>query len=176
MAGLSDEAEVWGRWLSCPWVRDFERGRCDPPTFAAGVVADWGLTVEPEEFLASFAKWPIGLYDGALQTVTELRETGVAVGCLSKTNQVHFDEQTSWGLFHLFDYPSFSHQLGMLKPDREVFEHVLDTLGRRKEPASVLFVDDNQRNVDGARAAGLRAETVTGLAGARRALFAHRLL
>lgn len=64
----------------------------------------------------------------------------------------------------------------MLKPDREVFEHVIDAIDRRSAPSSVLFVDDNQQNVDAARAAGLRAERVVGVDGARRALFAHRLL
>lgn len=93
MAGLADDAEVWERWLTCRWVRDFERGRCDPATFAAGVVADWGLSVGPDEFLVSFARWPVGLYEGAVETVARLCEAGVAVGCPSNTNQLHFDEQ-----------------------------------------------------------------------------------
>ena len=27
-ANESDEDEIWKRWLTCPWVRRFERGGC----------------------------------------------------------------------------------------------------------------------------------------------------
>ena len=39
LAGIASDEEVWRRWLGCRWVRDFERGRCSPEDFAAGVDA-----------------------------------------------------------------------------------------------------------------------------------------
>lgn len=38
MAGLNSPEEVGARWLSCPWVRRFERGTCTPDEFAADVL------------------------------------------------------------------------------------------------------------------------------------------
>ena len=33
-SGEQDEAEIWRRWLHCPWVQRFERGECDARAFA----------------------------------------------------------------------------------------------------------------------------------------------
>lgn len=53
-----------------------------------------------------------------------------------------------------------SHILGMLKPDPEVFEHVVQSLACK--PASILFLDDNTINVTGARKIGMAAYQVKG--------------
>ncbi len=53
-----------------------------------------------------------------------------------------------------------SGRLRMRKPDPATFAHALDLLGW--EAGSTLFVDDLFTNVQGARQAGLHAETVTG--------------
>jgi len=55
-----------------------------------------------------------------------------------------------------------------VKPDADAFAHVVDALS--VSPGRVLLLDDNQINVEGARAAGLRAERAVGVDGARRAL------
>jgi HAD superfamily hydrolase (TIGR01509 family) len=76
-------------------------------------------------------------------------------------------------VYDLFDHRFLSHELGLVKPDREIFEHVLARLGC---PADrVLFLDDNLINVEGARAAGLHAERARGLAEVRSALARHGL-
>jgi HAD superfamily hydrolase (TIGR01509 family) len=49
-------------------------------------------------------------------------------------------------------------ELGIAKPDPEVFRLVCDSLG--VAPADALFVDDLPENVEGARTAGLRAAHV----------------
>ena len=43
----------------------------------------------------------------------------------------------------------------MMKPSREIFDAVAAEIGL--PPAEILFVDDSQKNVDGARAAGWQA-------------------
>jgi|HigsolmetaAR202D_1030399.scaffolds.fasta_scaffold07867_3 haloacid dehalogenase superfamily, subfamily IA, variant 3 with third motif having DD or ED/haloacid dehalogenase superfamily, subfamily IA, variant 1 with third motif having Dx(3-4)D or Dx(3-4)E len=48
-----------------------------------------------------------------------------------------------------------SGEIGMIKPDPRIFRHLTDTYGLC--PERCLFIDDNARNVDGARAAGLQA-------------------
>ncbi|WP_307859299.1 HAD family hydrolase [Arthrobacter sunyaminii] len=52
-----------------------------------------------------------------------------------------------------FAHTFFSGPLGMIKPDRRIFAHVLDKLGAA--PADVVFIDDNVRNIEAARALGL---------------------
>ena len=107
---------------------------------------------------------------GAEALVAEVAEV-VAVGCLSNTNSLHTEDQFSrWGIFAKFDPRFLSHELGVLKPDRELFERVAELAGI--EPGRILFLDDNVINVDGARAAGFAADHARGVASARDALVA----
>jgi glucose-1-phosphatase len=161
LAGIHTDEEVWRRWLVCPWVRRFERGGCGPDEFAAGVVTDWGLPIGPEDFLAQFRTWPEAVFDGAQQLVADVRNR-MPVGCLSNTNVLHWaDQATRWGLQEMFDVRFLSHELGLIKPDREIFEHVLETLGLPGE--RIVFLDDNDANVQGARAVGFTAIRVRGV-------------
>ncbi len=168
LSGITDEDELWRRWLDCRWVRIFESGGCGPEEFSRGVVEDWGLTVEPSEFLDLFARWPTGPMNGAEDLVTEVA-TRAEVGCLSNTNALHWDDQVEhWPLMSHFDPCFLSHRLGLVKPDREVFERVAESL--HVEPFQVLFLDDNLVNVESARSVGFPSQHVRGVEEARRAL------
>ncbi|MEP6622963.1 MAG: HAD family phosphatase [Acidimicrobiia bacterium] len=174
LAGIAGEDELWERWLSCPWVRAFERGECSAEEFATGMVEEWSLAVTPAEFLAAFRDWPVGPMPGAEDLVAEVAAV-VAVGCLSNTNSLHTEDQFSrWGIFAAFEPRFLSHELGVLKPDRELFERVSELAGIA--PARILFLDDNLINVEGARAAGFVAEHARGVDGARAALEAQDVL
>ena len=175
LAGVDSDEELWRRWLSCDWVRAFERGQCSPEEFASGVVGDWQLDIDPREFLTAFAAWPTGPYEGAEDLVEEVAAIGAMLGCLSNTNSLHWDSQFArWPLLQRFDHYFLSFSLAMVKPDREIFDHVASTLDM--EPGRVLFLDDNLMNVEGARAAGFQAAQARGVGEARRALTAAGLL
>ena len=170
LSGIADDDELWRRWLTCEWVRRFERGHCSADDFAAGVVADWQLQVTPEAFIAEFGEWLVGPLPGAEALVSETK-AALPVAVLSNTNPVHWDAGAgAWPLLELFDHAFLSFELGMVKPDPEIFSHVVDELG---VPADrVLFLDDNRLNVEQARNVGLRAERVVGVSAAREVLAA----
>jgi glucose-1-phosphatase len=67
-----------------------------------------------------------------------------------------------------------SHELGLVKPDRAVFEHVAVTLAL--QPARIVFLDDNAINVAEARSVGFTAVQVRGVSESRSALIALGLL
>jgi FMN phosphatase YigB (HAD superfamily) len=168
LSGITDDEEIWRRWLSCRWVRDFERGGCTASEFAAGVVADWDLPITPDEFLECFRGWLGGPLRGAAQLVAEVAGV-VTVGCLSNTNALHWEEQFSrWAVVSELEHRLFSYELGAVKPDREIYERALARLGAAAH--RVVFLDDNQINVDGAAATGLVARRARGVDEARAAL------
>ena len=175
LAGVDDDEELWRRWLTCEWVRRFERGVCRPEDFAAGVVADWSLPVTGEVFLSEFTSWLVGPLPGAEELVARTKASGAPVAVLSNTNQVHWEAGAGqWPLLGMFDRAFLSFEIGMVKPDREIFDHVVDELGVAAR--DVLFLDDNRMNVEQAHAAGLRAERVVGVSEARQALIAAGVL
>ena len=169
-----DEHRFWPRWLASPAVRSFERGRCSPAEFAAAAVADLDLDIDADVFLANFARFPQGLFPGAAELVTEV-SSRAEIGVLSNTNRLHWETQPDADVLQrLITRPYLSYRLGEVKPDEALYRLVLDDLGC---PADrVLFLDDNEINVDGARRAGMAAETVKGPDQARVALTRHGLL
>jgi putative hydrolase of the HAD superfamily len=161
MAGVIGDEEVWHRWLACPWVRRFERGECSASEFSEGFVSEWDLTMSPERFLDIFRDWPIGPYPGTTELLTEVQRS-VPIGCLSNTNALHWDHQSSrWPMLSLFDFRFLSFELGMVKPDAAIFEAVAGQLpvGRDR----VLYLDDVALNADAARSLGFRSEQVRGI-------------
>lgn len=70
-----------------------------------------------------------------------------------------------YDFFDLFEVAAVSAELGFLKPDPRIYRWLLDTAGI--EAGECVFLDDVQRNVDGARAAGMEARLFTNAAKAR---------
>jgi epoxide hydrolase-like predicted phosphatase len=66
-------------------------------------------------------------------------------------------EQDAYGFQDICDTIVYSHEVGYLKPEPAAYRIVCEALG--VAPAEVLFLDDVQANVDGARAVGMRAIT-----------------
>jgi len=165
LAGIESDEELWSRWLSCRWVRAFEAGRCSPEEFAAGVVGDWDLALEPATFLEAFGGWHGGPYPGAVELVATVRDV-VQVGCLSNTNVFQWDTHFEGApIVEAFEFRFLSFELGMVKPDHEIFEEVASRLP--VFPEQVLFLDDNAANVAGAEAIGFAARHVRGVDEAR---------
>ena len=48
----------------------------------------------------------------------------------------------------------------MNKPNKDIFEHLLNKYGLHAEDC--VFIDDSEKNVNGARAAGIKAILFTG--------------
>ncbi|MDM7890426.1 HAD family hydrolase [Curtobacterium caseinilyticum] len=97
---------------------------------------------------------------GSAALLREIRDSGRAIGVLTNgTEEQQRDKLVTTGLADLVDVVCTSERIGATKPDRRAFERVADELG---VPTGVcLFVgDDPHRDVDGARAAGMRAVLV----------------
>jgi glucose-1-phosphatase len=166
--------ELWVMWLSSPVVRSFETGRSSPGDFADQLIKELDLPLEREEFLAEFARWPKALFPGALELVRGISKDYTRA-LLSNSNALHWPLfMDEWGLSSVFDHTFASHLIGKIKPDEEVFKHVVDELGC--EASAVLFLDDNMLNVEAARGIGMRAAHVKGVLDAHTVLSEAGLL
>lgn len=157
--------EILARWLGSRAVSDFESGAISPEAFARAFLAEWPLPMTPAQFLDEFTSWVRGFLPGARDLLSSLR-TRHRIACLSNTNAAHWARLD--GIEEVFDLCIASHLTGHLKPDREAFEDALRRLGA--EPAQVCFFDDLPGNVAAARAVGMQAFQVRGVAEAAAAL------
>jgi putative hydrolase of the HAD superfamily len=103
--------------------------------------------------------------EAMFELVADLRALGVRVGLLSN----------SWGSTYpreriaaAFDHVVISGEVGLRKPQAEIYRLSLDGLGVTPEQA--VFVDDAEPNLVGARSVGLRTVLHTDPAGTRAAL------
>jgi len=170
----SSDEEVWTLWLTSRAARAFERGRIDAPEFARELIAEHGLPVQPEALLDGFPAWIAGVLPGARELLNDV-VPGVQVGTLSNSNPAHWPRiMVELGLDIYFDTHFVSHQTGRIKPDPEAFDYAIGELGCRAD--TILFVDDNQVNVDGAIGAGMRAHLAHGPHEARQILARYGLI
>ena len=173
MGGGVGADEMWRRWLHSPAVRAHETGRMDTADFAEEAVREFGLPVTPGEFLDHFRGWLAGPFAGAHELLDELASRH-RTAILTNISGVHWPIAESYGIFERVERVIASFRVGAIKPDHDFFAIALAELDIAKEEA--VFFDDNIVNVDGARAFGIEAHVVRGLAETRAKLVELELL
>lgn len=159
--GIASNEELWRRWLTSPSVRDFETGRVTADEFADALCLEFALPVAAAEFMAEFALWPRHVFPGTHELLGALAARH-RLAALSNNNIVHWERiSRDMGLGGYFSSSFLSHEIGLIKPDRAVFEHVVDALG--SSPERILFLDDNRLNVETAAEVGMVAHRVAGV-------------
>lgn len=94
-----------------------------------------------------------GAIEGTVEIMADLKARGWPLFCLTNGPAETFPIVRS-----LYDYIDWfegivvSGEVELIKPDRRIFEHLLDTHGIRAEDA--VFIDDLAENVDASRALG----------------------
>jgi HAD superfamily hydrolase (TIGR01509 family) len=119
------------------------------------VLDRWGSTTSADEVLDLWRQ-----FEAEPEVVRLIQHLRTAeIQCHLATNQqayrrvIMHDERHYGGWF---DQTFYSCDLGVAKPDPEYFRTVLDAIDR--PASSVLFIDDNEANIAGAKTIGLHAE------------------
>lgn len=155
-------------WLNSEWVRKFERGMCKAPEFVKGILSELDFPVSEDRVLEAFLDWDRGPMPGAVELLAGLRSR-YKLACLSNNEEIHWNRlKSEYSVDRLFDKCYLSHEIGMIKPDPEIYEYVVDDLGT--DPSGVLFFDDNPECVDAARKSGMQAFVTKGVTEVRRQL------
>lgn len=150
--------DIRSRWITSPAVSAFERGDLSPGSFAANMVEEWELQVDPQRFLEIFTSWIKGTLPGTEALLADLRPH-FTLACLSNTNEVHWEKLLNdCGLGSQLHNHYASHLIRRLKPDPDIFRFACEDLGF--EPHEIIFFDDGEENVSGAERFGLSAYKV----------------
>jgi putative hydrolase of the HAD superfamily len=150
-------------------IHVLERGECSGPEFEQ-ILAPRLLRLDGQAVLAEgllrrmfAASLPVpAMYD----TIRTLRAAGFSTALLS--NSWGCDEYPRADFPGLFDTVVLSGEVGMRKPEKEIFLHAADTLGLT--PAECVFIDDMEANVAAAQACGMTGVLHTETATTARAL------
>jgi putative hydrolase of the HAD superfamily len=92
---------------------------------------------------------------GVIEIIQNLKKRGYEIDAFSNTNKVHIRlmKKRGWAT-PLFNRFFASCYLGLLKPDPKAYKLVLSAIHTRAK--DVIFVDNTERNVLGAKNAGIR--------------------
>jgi putative hydrolase of the HAD superfamily len=153
LAGLEPD-QVRNLFAAEGLIRNFETGTLSESEFYEEVCRRIGIRISWPDFLRTWCsvfERPL-LPDELLAALA--RKTHL--WALSNTNKLHFDYmlRTFTFLSH-FEGFILSHQVGALKPDSRIFLQALQKT--QAHPSEVLFVDDQEANVNAARELGIEA-------------------
>lgn len=159
--GIKEGVDFWGSRSSSETLINLEKGIITPGEFRQSVLDKLVAGITPQQVDDA---WNALLLDFPFSRVVKLRELGKSfrLFLLSNSNQIHyecymdrFEKEFGFGLGELFEKLWFSHQIGLVKPDPEIFRYVLNN-GRLK-PEETLFIDDTLVHVEAARSVGINA-------------------
>lgn len=98
------------------------------------------------------------LIDGMKEIITELKANGKKLYLLSNISKNFAENYKSVPeiaeLLSLFDGLVFSGPIGLVKPNKDIFSHLLNIYSLKAEEC--IFIDDSQKNINGAVALGIK--------------------
>ena len=147
--------EAYGEANPESLVAKFEMGRIEVEDFerelATVLSQDLERPVQPEGLVTRMLA-DLRLDDDMVSAVRAAHDAGIRTALLSNSWGVEYYPHDL--LAELFDEIVISGQVGLRKPNRDIFELAVRTLGI---PAGeCVFVDDLQRNIDAAEEVGIR--------------------
>lgn len=159
VAGLSAD-EVRSRFSMDEAYERHERAEIDAVAYFASVRERLDVDLTHEQLVEGWNDVFIDLFPGVVDLLHDLASVVPLYG-LTNTNPTH---AAHWSARFGAELDAFtavfvSSEIGLRKPDAEVFEHVAASTGVPLD--RIHFFDDSVPNVDGARAAGMPATLVT---------------
>lgn len=117
------------------------------------------LTCSDEQFDQAFLSLLLDFHPGVYSWLEKLASQ-YPIFLLSNTSSIHAQQFTrvplgpqGENLFTLFQKVYFSFELGMIKPDESIYQHVLQDLSLK--PENLVFFDDNFHNIEAAKRVGI---------------------
>ncbi|WP_369309587.1 glucose-1-phosphatase [Providencia rettgeri] len=134
-----------------------ECGKISDIEFAELLCEEMGITLSFEDFAEGWHAIFISLRPEVIDIMERLREQGHRVVVLSNTNRLHLDYWPEHypEIAASSDFLYLSQDLGMRKPDPEIFKYVLQS--EEFDAADAIFFDDVEENVKAAEALGIKS-------------------
>jgi 2-haloacid dehalogenase len=158
------------------WNEEQDAGRSFAEAEAAAMASHPHLAEEILGYRPHFALSLAGLVPGTVEILHALHDRGVRLVALTNwsAETIEHGPEAFPEVFALFDDIVVSGAEGVAKPDPEIFTILARRLGH--PVAGVFYTDDNVRNVEAARAAGMDAVPFTDAAALRADLRRRGLL
>ncbi|MBV9962874.1 MAG: HAD family phosphatase [Parafilimonas sp.] len=158
--GLGNFNEYYTLQSATPLFQQLEAGMITPETFFNEFRRLAKIELTNEQIKVA---WNALLLDFPAERIKWLKQISKRynIYLLSNTNQIHYDafintfkKEFNEEFNGLFIKTYYSHQLGLRKPSKEIFETVLKN--ENLNVAETVFIDDSDANISAANAVGLQ--------------------
>lgn len=139
-----------------PLAVPFEKGQLSVEEFVATSTERIGFSGSADEFIEAFADI-FTLNQPIADLIADLDAAGHPLYLLSNTNGIHEPFFTrEWAeIFDRFDAAVYSHKVGLMKPDPDIFKTAIWRL--RIVPEQTVYIDDRPENVEAGGRMGFKA-------------------
>ena len=159
--GIRPGVDFWGSRSSADLLINFEKGKLSSDEFRKGALEMLNQGIKANQVDTAWNALLLDFPSDRVKLLKKLRHN-YRLFLLSNSNQIHFDlyindfkVKFGFPLADLFDKMWFSHELGKIKPDPQIFTFVLNDAGLM--PQQTLFIDDTLIHVEAARDSGIKA-------------------
>lgn len=162
--GITNVSEHISNYSQSGLFLKLERGEISADEFRNELRSSNQLDLSDEEIDAAWNAFLLDIPQYKLDLLYQLRER-FRILMLSNTNVIHF-EQKAMSEFskagkELNDYFHtcyLSYEIGMVKPNEDIFHHIL--AAENFAPHEILFLDDGVKNIEVAKALGFKTYLV----------------
>ena len=148
--------EFFRKWDTSEIVASFEAGNITAEEFAKLRSNELEMRIKPDTIIKILRERKSILYDGVEELLDKLSKSNYKLACLSNTNVLHWDSIIGKEIFDRFFCEKFlSFEIGYIKPKKEIFMVVLNTL--QCQANEVLYFDDSKKNIEAAISLGFDA-------------------
>lgn len=159
--GITDFAERYSQMQQTEIFDELETGKIDKQAFISAIRKMSGKDISDQQIIDA---WDAMLLDIPLRRLQILQQLQLHFDLflLSNTNEIHEEAfnkilKSQCGFNSMavfFDKVYFSHRVGLRKPNKEIFQLILDQTGI--DPAKTLFVDDSPQHIEAAKTLGIQ--------------------
>ena len=149
-------AQVFQNWgEGADWV-DFDLGRVEPEALADRIAARTGYPRPAVAALIAAIPSHILPMAPSMALVQQVRAAGHRLALLSNMPAPYAAHlEAAHDCFGWFEHRTWSGRVGLMKPERPIFEHVRDALALDLD--HTVFIDDHLANIEAARRFGWQA-------------------
>jgi len=146
--------------LSKALFYNLEKGNSSPDAFRASVRHMVKNFREVQEIDAAWTAMILDIPADRVSYLEELKKS-YRIFLLSNTNEIHrikfhgsFEADFGYSFYDLFEHNFYSHEMGMRKPDPQIYLDVLEEANL--VPEETLFIDDMEENTEVAKSLGMK--------------------
>ena len=164
LLGMVDADNFLGEYSQKGPFLKLEEGIITPEQFRDEIRKLIPTTVSDRDIDEAFCRFLIGIPVHRLESLRKLRDS-YKIYMLSNTNPIMWNSRIAeefrkegYDVNHYFDGIVTSFEAKSIKPDRKIFETVIEQCGIN--PDETMFFDDSQKNLDAAKELGFHTALV----------------